>query len=115
LHQYDYDALNCLCGVYNTLRAEVISSQEQPQELVVDVEAHAQEVAVAIEQLRLLKLDLTECIRLAQEEIKARGETFINTVMYIPMHRRYLGNTNSYSRSFFSLLIYFLVSAGVPV
>jgi len=99
LHQYDYNALNSLCHIYNILRAHIISSQEQLQELVANVEAHAQYVAVQIEQLQLLKLDLTECFRLAQEEIKEKGDTVINTVMYIPIRHRYPGSTNSSSKA----------------
>jgi hypothetical protein len=94
LHPYDYNALNRLCRIYNILRAQIICSQEQHRELA---EVPAPEVALAIEQLQQLKFDLTECFKLAQQEIEAKGDTFINTVMYIPQHQRYR-NSNSSSK-----------------
>jgi hypothetical protein len=84
--------------MYNTYRARIIYAEEQHQVLVVSVKARGHDMASAIEQLEQFRLDLTECFKLALEEIGDRGSELTGNVMYIPMHLRH-GNTNSMCRS----------------
>lgn len=73
--------LRQLCAVYNGLRTQVISTQEQHQEMLDGVEARARDVTFAVELLQQLEFNATQCLKLAQEEIDARGSKPNNTVM----------------------------------
>src|ERR1700691_5016901 len=80
LHQNDQNALNHLCIMYNTFRARVIYAEEQHQVLVVSVKARGHDMALAIEQLEQFRVDLTECFKLALEEIGDRGSELTGNV-----------------------------------
>jgi hypothetical protein len=84
LHEKDQDALKQLCVLYNDLRGQLLSTQEQNQGILDDLEAH---MASAIEQLGQLRVDVMECIEIAQEEIDARSSKPTNTVMCVSSPR----------------------------
>jgi hypothetical protein len=103
LHENDQIALTRLCSTYNALRTLVISSQEHHQELLDDVEAR---VALAIDQLDQLRLDVTECLKLAAEEIHERGSMPTNNAaIYSPRYFCDFGNSSGSCRSFFYSLV----------
>jgi len=85
--------------MYNTFRTRIICAEEQYQALTDRVKAQGHDMTIAIEQLEQFRVDLTECFKLALEEISDRGSELTRNVMYIPIHLR-RGNINSMRRSF---------------
>jgi len=75
--------------------------------MLANVEARARGTTLAIEQLQQLELDVTQCLKLAQEEIDARSSKLTNTVMYIPSPKYlcHYGNSDSGCRSIFYSLV----------
>jgi hypothetical protein len=89
--------------MYNALRTLIISSQEHHQELPDDVEVC---VALVIDQLDQLRLDVTECLKLAAEEIDERGSMPTNNAtMYSPRYFCDFSNSSGSCRCFFYSLV----------